>query len=76
MVEMRKPIAFLVLNNRLELSLAQEVSFELATFADSSVFISLVSLCFLQLVCTMISPGNGHFDPPVKATTELWLFSA
>ncbi len=72
-VEMRESMVFLVLDNKLELSLARELIFELVALADSPVSISSVELRFF-LVCTMISPGSGHFDPSVKAITELPVF--
>ncbi len=74
-VEIRESMVFLVLNDRLELSLARELAFELVALADSLVSISSVDLRFF-LVWTTISPGRGRFDPSVNVSTESSVFLA
>lgn len=75
-MEIRESMVFGVLNNKLELSLAHELTFDPAPL-PVSVSVSIASVEDLRffLVCTVIFPGRGCFDPSVKVRTELSVVS-
>jgi hypothetical protein len=73
--EIRESIVFKVLKDRLELSLARELALDSVVLATSlSVSMALVEGLRFFLVCTVISPGRGRFDPSVKVCTNRWWF--